>query len=92
MVCGFGHGALGFARLDQGQAREAGTEKSDVSGANLSRAASSIAYALARTSPRKGWRAPKARPGCPAKPHRRPVVGLGLLFGRRLLRVSEEPT
>jgi hypothetical protein len=31
---------------------EAGTEKSDVSGANLSRAASSIAYVLARASPR----------------------------------------
>ena len=42
--------ALSVSRLGQGQAREAGTEKSDVSGANLSRAAHSIAYALARTS------------------------------------------
>jgi hypothetical protein len=30
--------ALSVSRLGQGQAREAGTEKSDVSGANLSRA------------------------------------------------------
>jgi len=43
--------ALSVSRLGQGQAREAGTEKSDVSGANLSRAARSIAYALARASP-----------------------------------------
>ena len=44
-------GALGSARLGQGQAQEAGTEKADVSGANLSRAVRSIAYALARASP-----------------------------------------
>ena len=50
MVLGYGHGALG-SRLGQGQAREAGTEKSDVSGTNLSRAVRSIAYALARASP-----------------------------------------
>jgi hypothetical protein len=36
-VFGLGHGALGL-RLGQGQAREAGTEKSDVSGISLSRA------------------------------------------------------
>ena len=41
-------GALGL-RLGQGQAREAGTEKSDVSGISLSRAARSIACALARS-------------------------------------------
>jgi hypothetical protein len=44
-----GMSALG-ARLGQGQAREAGTEKSDVSGISLSRAVRSIAYALARAS------------------------------------------
>ena len=46
---GRGHSALG-QRLGQGQAREAGTEKSGVSGISLSRAASSIAYVLAGTS------------------------------------------
>jgi hypothetical protein len=46
---GLSMGALG-SRLGQGQAREVGTEKSDVSGANLSRAARSIACVLARIS------------------------------------------
>jgi hypothetical protein len=40
--------ALSVSRLGQGQAREAGTESSGVSGISLSRAAHSIAYALAR--------------------------------------------
>ena len=34
--------AVSVSRLGQGQAREAGTEKSDVSGANLSRAKGSL--------------------------------------------------
>ena len=42
--------ALSVSRLGQGQAREAGTEKSDVSGANLSRAVPSIACVLAQIS------------------------------------------
>jgi hypothetical protein len=42
-------GALG-QRLGQGQAREAGTEKSDVSGANLSRAKGQF-------DAQPGWRA-----------------------------------
>jgi hypothetical protein len=48
-VFGLGHGALG-SRLGRAQAREAGTEKSGVSGISLSRAADSIAYALLRVS------------------------------------------
>jgi hypothetical protein len=40
--------ALSVSRLGQGQAREAGTESSGVSGISLSRAARSIAYALGR--------------------------------------------
>ena len=45
--------ALSVSRLGQGQAREAGTEKSDVSGANLSRAECSIVYALAVGQPER---------------------------------------
>ena len=44
--------ALGL-RLGQGPAREAGTEKSDVSGINLSRAECSIVYAFAFGQPEK---------------------------------------
>ena len=45
--------ALSVSRLGQGQAREAGTEKSDVSGINLSRAECSIVYALAVGQPER---------------------------------------
>ncbi len=44
--------ALGL-RLGQGPAREAGTEKSDVSGINLSRAECSIVYAFAFGQPER---------------------------------------
>src|SRR5271157_1512340 len=43
--------ALSVSRLGQGQAREAGTEKSDVSGISLSRAECSTVYALAVGQP-----------------------------------------
>ena len=68
--------ALSVQRLGQGQAREAGTEKSDVSGANLSRAARSIAYALARASPpvRDGGVIQTAGTELPRSPRRGPSV------------------
>jgi hypothetical protein len=46
--------ALSVSRLGQGQAREAGTEKSDVSGANLSRAKGQLGLT------RVEWQAPPA--------------------------------
>jgi len=45
--------ALSVSRLGQGQAREAGTEKSDVLGISLSRAECSIVYALAVGQPER---------------------------------------
>jgi hypothetical protein len=45
--------ALSVSRLGQGQAREAGAEKSDVSGISLSRAQRSIVYACAVGQPKK---------------------------------------
>ena len=52
--------ALSVSRLGQGQAREAGTEKSDVSGISLSRAECSIVYALAVGQPER--KAPMSKP------------------------------